>query len=269
MKKQAYSLQVDQPCKEHWAGMTANEQGKYCQRCAKSVIDFTRLSDKEIIRILENSSGKLCGRFNTTQLNRAIVQYGEQRNFSPAYKALTGALLLGSAEAVAGVPVPEQPPYTSSVDITLGDKLIENPSHTGNVPISIKGKITDALTHEPLYSCIIKLKDSDVKTFTDRNGDFAMLIPDELVKDTLIFEIALPEYETREFNVLKSAFFEKSEIELKPDEVMMNKKGMLPQVTIKGQLQVERICTVVGGISVTKTQVQELPVDLMLLHLFR
>lgn len=50
--------------------MTKNEQGKFCNLCAKTVIDFTQKSIEEIKSILNNNAGaKLCGRFKNEQLS--------------------------------------------------------------------------------------------------------------------------------------------------------------------------------------------------------
>ena len=39
--KEAIQLQLTKPCHENWNTMTANEQGRYCQSCCKTVVDFS------------------------------------------------------------------------------------------------------------------------------------------------------------------------------------------------------------------------------------
>ena len=68
----SYKLAINKPCEEKWLDMTTNEQGKYCAQCCKTVIDFSILSDDEIVKVLNNSSGELCGRLSPQQLNREI-----------------------------------------------------------------------------------------------------------------------------------------------------------------------------------------------------
>lgn len=83
--------------------------GKFCGSCAKAVIDFTKLSDNEIIRILENANGKsLCGRFDSVQLNKIMVQTNAERNNPVLYKMLAGLLLLASVETASAQIAPKE-----------------------------------------------------------------------------------------------------------------------------------------------------------------
>jgi hypothetical protein len=72
--KRAIYIQIPEPCDENWDNMTAVEQGRYCQSCCKEVIDFSLMSDQEIINFLSKPRGKTCGNFATDQLNRVITE---------------------------------------------------------------------------------------------------------------------------------------------------------------------------------------------------
>jgi hypothetical protein len=41
-------LQVPVPCHEDWDKMTDAEKGRFCSSCQKTVIDFSKMSDREI-----------------------------------------------------------------------------------------------------------------------------------------------------------------------------------------------------------------------------
>ncbi|MES2512548.1 MAG: hypothetical protein V4580_00315 [Bacteroidota bacterium] len=62
-------ISIKKPCHENWKAMTPNEQGAFCGKCVKTVVDF---SNKSIDEIKEFFAGKqdekVCGRFETTQL---------------------------------------------------------------------------------------------------------------------------------------------------------------------------------------------------------
>lgn len=64
-------ITIPKPCHENWNQMTPDEKGRFCGVCSKSVRDFTRLSDLEII---ENVSGNtnICGNFRVNQLDRNL-----------------------------------------------------------------------------------------------------------------------------------------------------------------------------------------------------
>ncbi len=97
MKKPNYIIKINNPCQENWNEMTQNDKGKHCAVCAKTVVDFSKLSDNQVIKLIENSKGKVCGHFNKTQLNRALTQTNEQKN-PFLYQILAGALLLSSCD---------------------------------------------------------------------------------------------------------------------------------------------------------------------------
>ena len=97
MKKPNYIIKINNPCQENWNEMTQNDKGKHCAVCAKTVVDFSKLSDNQVIKLIENSKGKVCGHFNKTQLNRTLTQTNEQAN-PFLYQILAGALLLSSCD---------------------------------------------------------------------------------------------------------------------------------------------------------------------------
>lgn len=64
-------ITIPQPCHENWNQMTPDEKGRFCEVCSKSVRDFTKLSDLEIIeRVSENNN--ICGNFRVDQLDRNL-----------------------------------------------------------------------------------------------------------------------------------------------------------------------------------------------------
>lgn len=72
MKKAPLILSVPHPCHESWDKMTPTEQGRFCENCQKTVIDFAGISDQEIISFFNNRKENVCGRFLPTQLNRPL-----------------------------------------------------------------------------------------------------------------------------------------------------------------------------------------------------
>lgn len=100
MKKPNYIIKINNPCQENWDEMTQNDKGKHCAVCAKTVVDFSKLSDNQVIKLIENSKGKVCGHFNKTQLNRTLTQTNEQTN-PFLYQILAGALLLSSCDTTS------------------------------------------------------------------------------------------------------------------------------------------------------------------------
>ncbi|MEN9549273.1 MAG: hypothetical protein RIR12_1864 [Bacteroidota bacterium] len=67
-------LAIPKPCHENWEAMSTVEKGKYCGSCQKQVIDFTNMSDRQLAEFFKKpSTGSLCGRFMTDQLERKLT----------------------------------------------------------------------------------------------------------------------------------------------------------------------------------------------------
>ncbi|WP_052731083.1 hypothetical protein [Spirosoma radiotolerans] len=67
------TVQIPLPCPERWDDMQPTQQGRFCASCQKTVVDYTALSDQELVRRLSRSSEVGCGRFRDDQLNRPLV----------------------------------------------------------------------------------------------------------------------------------------------------------------------------------------------------
>ena len=62
-------ISIQKPCHENWDEMTPNEQGAFCSKCVKTVIDFSNKSIEEIKDFfVAKKDEKVCGRFDKTQL---------------------------------------------------------------------------------------------------------------------------------------------------------------------------------------------------------
>lgn len=67
------------PCHENWEEMTENTKGKFCASCQTDVIDFTQISNNEIIDYFKNNNiQKGCGRFYKKQLDTIQIPVDEQ-----------------------------------------------------------------------------------------------------------------------------------------------------------------------------------------------
>lgn len=73
--------------------------GRHCSSCSKTIIDFSVLTDAEIIAVINSSKGAVCGRFADDQLHRNITAPATPRHpFMPAM-LITAGLAVGIATA--------------------------------------------------------------------------------------------------------------------------------------------------------------------------
>ncbi|MGE8378088.1 MAG: hypothetical protein ACN6PN_07045 [Sphingobacterium sp.] len=93
-------LQVKESCTADWGKMTAQEQGRFCGKCEKVVVDFSEMSDQEIVDQIKKSSKGLCGRFYEDQLLReldASVSFAKNPLWRNRWSGIAASLtLIGS-----------------------------------------------------------------------------------------------------------------------------------------------------------------------------
>lgn len=171
MQKQT-SIYIPKPCHEDWNKMTAIQQGKFCSACSKQVIDFSLMSDNQVLNVISNQSGKLCGRFDADQLQRQLVQTKIKKKKS-WWMALTMPLLFlfdkSEAQKISNkadtiIEVQERN------DLIVG-KLVYNPIKQ----ITIKGKVVDE-NNNPVPFATIKQKETENAIVADADGNFSIII---------------------------------------------------------------------------------------------
>jgi len=92
-------IQIPHPCEAKASDMSPTERGNFCKHCQKEVVDFTCMSDSEIIAFMKAQSGRTCGTFREDQLNRPLIYAAPKRR-----TALFGGFmsLLAVASPLAG-----------------------------------------------------------------------------------------------------------------------------------------------------------------------
>lgn len=63
-------MKIKNICAENYSAMKRNKEGRFCDLCSKTVVDFTKMNASEIQNYLALSKGEVCGRFKSLQLNQ-------------------------------------------------------------------------------------------------------------------------------------------------------------------------------------------------------
>src|SRR5262245_44582474 len=72
-------LSIPVPCHENWDQMTPVEKGRFCDSCQKQVVDFSKMSDRQVVEFFKKpTTGSVCGRFMSDQLDRNIAIPGKR-----------------------------------------------------------------------------------------------------------------------------------------------------------------------------------------------
>lgn len=169
-------LQIPNPCNENWAEMTPEVQGRFCQVCQKTVVDFTEMTDNQVIRFFKENEN-ICGRFNPQQINQSLSESIEiiRPNRHPAWKYMiwsalaVGSLLITNDLYAQGSPIQKQ---TENPQVVVG-----KPISLSN-KIGLKGIIFDASTETEISNATISVKGSHISTISDANGHFEIKLPE-------------------------------------------------------------------------------------------
>lgn len=175
-------------CDQIWEKMTPAEQGRICQKCQQTIIDFRHYSSLEIARKHAFTAGRVCGLYTKEQLTPPAPVKSQKRKKGRAfYFSLMSLFFTKSLSAQVVVDtIQTEPDYQAKRDSTP----VEN-SHPKKLSDSlfISGLLTGSL-NEPLIGATILIQEYIAGTVTDFDGRFRLDIPESL-KDsnqiTLIF----------------------------------------------------------------------------------
>lgn len=131
------TVHIPKRCHENWGAMTPAAAGRHCASCRENVVDFTRMTDAEVVTFLRRHPSVSCGRFRERQTGRQLLAAAEPitgwRRWLGATMALLGfsSLLIPKAQAQAvppaywGGPVPKNIalPNSSAPSIASNDSL--------------------------------------------------------------------------------------------------------------------------------------------------
>lgn len=84
-------ISVPQPCPQKWDKMTPAQGGRFCNQCDKVIVDFTKMSDDELLHYFsKNCNTEICGLFSNTQIeqknSKLLVFFVKIRNHIEAIK---------------------------------------------------------------------------------------------------------------------------------------------------------------------------------------
>ncbi len=178
---QKLQLSIPEPCHENWQAMTPTEQGRFCKACAKEVVDFSMMSDTEVLNYFNcHINEKVCGRALPTQLGRTIHYPKEPKKnrfwywnyiamFFVFFSKATNSEGQKKASAKTEiVPVPVKPENISrNLSCKVGEVAITS--------WTVKGKVVDN-TNKPVPFASVLMLGTRSGTATDQEGNFTFKV---------------------------------------------------------------------------------------------
>ena len=191
MRNPNYKLAIKSSCQENWEKMSPNSDGKFCDICNKTVVDFTNMSDVEIINFISKPTEKICGKLRIDQLNRALIP---KKTYSFLSKEWIASLLflatLGKQTSFAKS-ITTLNYYQNTIDFKENTIIKDTlPSNSNNI---IYGKVVDN-KGEPIIGANMIINDNKKAINTQLDGSFEILIPDKTIKN--ILQITYTGYKT-------------------------------------------------------------------------
>jgi len=225
-KRKSYLIKVNNPCHADWSSMKEVSSGRFCSECSKTVVDLTKATDQELIAIIQ-SSGKICGRLNSYQINRKLIYTTETRR-KPTYYLLTSLLLFTSPAIVkAKSDVQASVKLNTTEQELLAKKALKsNDEKPSEIKNEFKGIIVDE-TSEPIIGCQILIKNSNIKTTSSSKGKFKLLIPANQLKDNIVFVVSSLGHETKEIKVKRKNLGKPLKIVLKDSLFILGKIAVI------------------------------------------
>lgn len=188
MPEPLFYLQIPKPCHESWQQMTPNERGRFCGQCQKTVVDFTTMTDGEVLDTLQAATGNTCGRFLAQQLERPLQPNHLQRSWLRVKwfwaALLSGALFANRANA-------QKASYDDTVVVTVTKSRAEVVtmgfvSKSVPAPILVVGQVTDE-RGLPLAGVTVMIEGTTVGTTTNAVGMYELRVKEPGKKVQLQF----------------------------------------------------------------------------------
>ena len=184
------SLHIPTPCNEDWNKMTPTAIGKFCDGCSKQVIDFSMMSDQQILNYISQQPGKLCGRFSPDQLARPLVEtkMSRKRSWWLAMALPFTLLFQKSFGQTKSKHIKQQmqtfakpSPLTGDVEV-MGAPLMINNNKKPVQKIKINGTVRDEFGNA-VAAASVMIKGTSQGVLTDSTGRFSLDIesPDSSV----------------------------------------------------------------------------------------
>lgn len=102
------TISIPEPCHQSWQQMEITDGGRHCAHCCKTVVDFSGMTNEEIIVFL-SSATNVCGRFydgQLVQLNNSLNLPKSRKIWKPFRLVAAITLLFSMIKAEAQVRKP-------------------------------------------------------------------------------------------------------------------------------------------------------------------
>src|SRR5262245_2160350 len=242
-------LHIPKPCHEDWDTMTPIEKGRFCSGCQKQVVDFTVMSDEQLVAFFRKQPNNVCGRFLNDQLNRSIEI---PRKRIPWIKyffqfALPAVFVTSKGYAQGGVKKSERNVISNCSVKHHSRQFLPKTALLENHKI-IRGVVVNEV-YENIPFATVLIKGTSSLTVADSAGHFELLYRGEEEKLVLVSS----RINFRETEVVIEVKNSEQLTTIVMQENIQTLDAVIVELTVRGSCRV-----VLGGIRTTFTRVDEM-----------
>lgn len=169
-------IKIGFSCSEEWSKMDKIGQDRHCRSCDKMVVDFSSLSNEQILRYFKNRKGvKTCGRFEKNQLknlNQELVS-SAQSHYSDTFKPLVLAAAITTTVACSSTKESSYNYIQHESKYEVISKIEHKDSLNTNL---LKGKIMD-MEKYALIGANVYIPELNAGVASDIDGAFELELP--------------------------------------------------------------------------------------------
>jgi CarboxypepD_reg-like domain len=213
------AIQLNKPCHENWDNMTDIAGGKFCAGCQKNVVDFSKLSNQQILDHLTRS-GNLCGRFDKMQFDNLNLYLSANNKKPSLFRNWAFAVVLLSLLPFTNADAKIKQGYEQRETSFKKMPLIDTTKYT-----TITGIVTDSIL-SAMPGTTIRVKGTNIKAVTDANGRFKLYVP-----DTAVLEFSFIGYYSKEL-LINAGQNENYNIVLSENKELKNVNAWVGEVII-------------------------------------
>ncbi len=176
---QNLQLSIPEPCHENWQQMTPTDQGRFCNACAKEVIDFSTMTDIQVLNYFSKiTNEKVCGRALPEQLDRTLSRPAQpkKRLFWYWNYFVMFFMFFTKGNNAAAQTCTRPPTELSPVkNLDVRGKMIKVGEVKQDNSRVITGKVTD-IDGNPVSFASVKIKGTAKGVSADADGAYSMRI---------------------------------------------------------------------------------------------
>lgn len=192
--------------------MPTIEGGRLCEKCDTKMIDFSGMTNLEIIKLHAETEGRVCGYYLPSQLAHPLQEKTEIDRPSLLAKALVGLSTMASTLLLSPTVVVAQTPV-EVVDKGADSSLTKAAQRTGQTQDSLilKGRMVDKYGL-PMPFASVYVKETEWGVSTDIEGNYTLILKrdDVCQKDSITLVYFVLGYKTIE-NEWECALFDEGE----------------------------------------------------------